>query len=87
MKKLALIALFSALSLPAIAQAPAIRGDETKQMTNCPPSKPNDAQAIEKSAILPNADSHKNSASPTTQRQGETAVASPNCAPIDPKKN
>ncbi len=87
MKKLALIALFGALSLPAVAQAPTIRGDETKQMTNCPPSKPNDAQPIEQSVILPSAGG-ANSAAATTQRQGETVVASQNCSKvIPPAKN
>jgi hypothetical protein len=86
MKKLALIALFGALTLPAMAQSPTVRGDETKQQTNCPPSKPNDAQPIENSAILPDAEGEKNSAAPTTQRQGETVVASQNCAQPQPAK-
>jgi len=84
MKKFALIALFGALSFPAMAQSPTVRGDETKQMTNCPPSKPHDAQPIEESAILPDAEGEESSAAPTTQRQGETVVASQNCG--QPKK-
>ena len=86
MKKLILIALFGVLSLPVMAQAPTVRGDETKVDTNCPPSKPKDAQPIENSAILPDAEGEKNSAAPTTQRQGETVVASKNCAQPPEKK-
>jgi hypothetical protein len=86
MKQLALIALLSTMSFSALAQSPSVRGDETKQQTNCPPSKPHDAQQIENSAILPDAEGEKNSAAPTTQRQGETVVASQNCAQPQPAK-
>jgi hypothetical protein len=79
MKTIAVFMLLGAMSFPAVAQTPAVRGDETRQQTNCPPSKPNDAQPIEESAILPDAEGEQNSAAPTVQRQGETVVASPHC--------
>ena len=85
MKRIALIALLGAVSFSAMAQAPTIRGDETKQQAACPPSKPNDSRPIEESAILPDAEGEENSAAPTTQRQGETVVASQHCAQ-PPKK-
>jgi hypothetical protein len=72
----------------ASAQAPAVRGDATKDLTNCPPSSAGkatsgaaseDAQAIEKSAILPSAGGHENSAAPTVQRNGESVEARIDC--------
>jgi len=77
-----------AILSPAFAQAPAVRGDATKDMTNCPPSTAgkstsgtasDDAQAIEKSAILPSAGGHENSAAPTVQRNGESVEARADC--------
>lgn len=75
----------------AYAQAPQVKGNEQKTETNCPPSNPSNAQAQEKSIILPNAGGHQDSAAPTTQRQGETVTIDPNCKqdPVmpDAKKN
>jgi hypothetical protein len=71
--------LVSTLAFGAYAQAPQVKGDETKTQTNCPPSNPADAQAQEKSIILPSAEGHKDSAAPTTQRQGETVEIDPKC--------
>jgi len=47
--------LFLALTISAHAQAPQVRGDEKKVETNYPPSNPSNAQALEKSIILPSA--------------------------------
>lgn len=76
-----------AVAMPAYAQAPQIRGDEKKADTNCPPSDPSNSQKIENSAILPSAGGHKDSAAPTTQRNGETVVADAKCKqePVVPK--
>lgn len=77
-----------AVASQAVAQAPAVRGDATKDMTNCPPSSArtttsgaasDDAQAVEKSAILPSAGGHENSAAPTVQRDGESVEARTDC--------
>lgn len=71
-----------------MAQAPSVRGDATKDLTNCPPSRAGsatvgaaspDAQAIEKSAILPSAGGHEKSAAPTVQRNGESVEARTDC--------
>lgn len=86
MKAFAFAAILCLVSVPVAAQAPTIRGDPNKEMTNCPPSKPQDAQAVDKSAILPDAEGEEKSAAPTTQRQGETVVASPKCAEETPQK-
>ncbi len=78
-------------ALDANAQAPQVKGDETKTETNCPPSDKSDAQAQEKSIILPSAGGHKDSAAPTVQREGETVMIDPKCkqdpAMPDNKKN
>lgn len=64
------------------------RGDASKDMTNCPPSTAQnattgaastDAQAVEKSVILPSAEGHENSAAPTVQRKGEAVEVRPDC--------
>lgn len=64
------------------------RGDATKDLTNCPPSvarnvttgaASEDAQAVEKSAILPSAEGHENSAAPTVQRDGKAVEVLPGC--------
>ena len=63
------------------------RGDANKNLTNCPPSSAGqttgsasqDAMAIEKSAILPSAEGHQNSAAPTVQRNGEAVEARTDC--------
>jgi hypothetical protein len=66
------------------------RGDADKALTNCPPSSAGqttgtspDAQAVEKSAILPSAENHEQSAAPTVERNGESAEARIDC-PQDP---
>jgi hypothetical protein len=83
--------LASTIAFSAHAQAPQVQGDPKKVETNCPPTKPSDAQAQEKSIILPNAGGHQDSAAPTVQRQGETVTIDPNCKqdPVMPdnKKN
>ena len=60
-------------------QTPQVKGDEKKTETNCPPSNPGNAQAQEKSIILPSAEGHKDSAAPTVKREGETVVIDPKC--------
>jgi len=81
----------STLSFGAYAQAPQVKGNEKKTETNCPPANPANAQAQEKSIILPNAGGHQDSAAPTVQRQGENVTIDPNCKqdPVMPdnKKN
>jgi hypothetical protein len=83
--------LVSVTAFAANAQAPQVKGDETKTQTNCPPSDKSDAQAQEKSVILPSAGGHKDSAAPTVQRDGKTVVIDPKCeqdsAMPDNKKN
>jgi hypothetical protein len=71
--------LASTLAFGAHAQAPQVKGNENKVETNCPPSNPANAQAQEKSIILPNAGGHQDSAAPTVQRQGETVEIDPKC--------
>lgn len=76
----------------AVAQAPSERGNSSKDMTNCSPSDAQgstsgaasgDGQAVEKSAILPSAEGHQQSAAPTVQRDGESVEARADC-PQDP---
>ncbi len=63
------------------------RGDGNKDLTNCPPSSAgqttgkasDDAQAVEKSAILPSAEAHEKSAAPTVQRDGQSVEARADC--------
>lgn len=83
---LALSTLLFATALAAAQQNE--RGDASKDMTNCPPSAArnattgaasSEAQAVEKSAILPSAGGHENSAAPTVQRHGESVEVHPNC--------
>lgn len=65
-------------------QAP---GDASKDLTNCPPARAgvttgaasDDAKAVEKSAILPSADNHEQSAAPTVQRDGKAVEARSDC--------
>lgn len=77
-----------ALSLQAFAQTPGERGDATKDLTNCPPSASGsstsgaaspDAKAVEKSAILPSAGNHENSAAPTVQRNDQSVEVRTDC--------
>jgi hypothetical protein len=72
----------------AMAQTPPSPGDASKDLTNCPPSSTqgsttgtatDDAQAVEKSAILPSAEGHQNSAAPTVQRNGESVEVKRDC--------
>ncbi len=83
---LALSALILSVSLSAAQESR--RGDATKEMTNCPPSSAGnstsgaasgDAMAVEKSAILPSAEGHENSAAPTVQREGQSVEVRPDC--------
>ena len=63
------------------------RGDATKDLTNCPPAQAgqtsgaasDDANAVEKSAILPSAGGHEQSAAPTVQRDGQAVEARTDC--------
>lgn len=83
---LALSALLFATTLATAQQIE--RGDASKDLTNCPPSSAQnattgtaspDAQAVEKSAILPSAEGHEKSAAPTIQRNGESVEARADC--------
>lgn len=74
----------------AVAQEPTYPGNKAKDLTNCPPSaaqnSTNDtasqnAQAVEKSAILPSAEGHEKSAAPTIQRNGQSVEARSDCPP------
>ena len=63
-------------------------GNGNKDLTNCPPASAgqatgaasDDAQAVEKSAILPSAGGHEQSAAPTVQRDGKAVEARTDCA-------
>ncbi len=61
-------------------------GNANKDLTNCPPAgqttgaAPDSAQAVEKSAILPSAGGHEQSAAPTVQRDGKAVEARTDCA-------
>jgi hypothetical protein len=62
-------------------------GNGNKDLTNCPPASAgqtsgaasDDAQAVEKSAILPSAGGHEQSAAPTVQRDGKAVEARTDC--------
>jgi hypothetical protein len=62
-------------------------GSGDKDLTNCPPASAgqttgatsDDAQAVEKSAILPSAGGHEQSAAPTVQRDGQAVEARTDC--------
>lgn len=77
----ALALALSSIAVPA--QTPQVKGDADKPMTNCPPGDPQNSQAIEKSAIVPNAEGHDKSAAETVQRDGKSAEVSPNCVQED----
>jgi hypothetical protein len=73
---------------PGFAEPPLQgRGDATKDLTNCPPASTgqttgaasHDAKAVEKSAILPSAEGHQQSAAPTVQRNGQAVEARTDC--------
>jgi hypothetical protein len=63
------------------------RGDGNKDLTNCPPATAgqttgaasDNAEAVEKSAILPSAEGHEQSAAPTVQRDGQAVEARTDC--------
>jgi hypothetical protein len=71
----------------AFAQKIEGRGDGAKDLTNCPPASaagttgtaPDSANAVEKSAILPSAGGHEQSAAPTVQRDGKAVEARTDC--------
>jgi hypothetical protein len=83
------VALSVLLLTASVAAAQEYRqGDASKDLTNCKPSSvqnqttgaaSSDAQAVEKSAILPSAGGHENSAAPTVQRDGESVEVRPDC--------
>lgn len=62
-------------------------GNANKDLTTCPISSrgqttgaaSDDAMAVEKSAILPSAGGHEQSAAPTVQRDGEAVEARMDC--------
>jgi hypothetical protein len=59
-------------------------GDQQPKETTCPPApsagaKPEDAQPVEKSAILPSAGGHQNSAAPTVQQDGKPMEQRADC--------
>jgi hypothetical protein len=72
----------------ALAQQLDGPGNANKDLTNCPPASAgqttgaaaDDAQAVEKSAILPSAGGHEQSAAPTVQRDGKAVEARTDCA-------
>jgi hypothetical protein len=72
----------------AYAQKLESPGNANKDLTNCPSASSgpttgaasNDAQAVEKSAILPSAGGHEQSAAPTVQRDGQSVEARTDCA-------
>ncbi len=62
--------------------------------TTCPApgqrtGDPKEAQNVEKSAILPSAGGHDQSAAPTVQREGKAVEVQPDCPkdPADPSKS
>ncbi len=71
----------------ALAQKLDGPGNGNKDLTNCPPASAgqttgaasDDAQAVEKSAILPSAEGHEQSAAPTVQRDGKAVEARTDC--------
>jgi hypothetical protein len=70
----------------AFAQKIEGRGDGSKDLTNCPPASAgttgtasDNATAVEKSAILPSAGGHEQSAAPTVQQDGKAVEARTDC--------
>lgn len=63
------------------------RGDANKDLTNCPSASAtgttgaasDSAAAVEKSAILPSAGGHEQSAAPTVQRDGQAVEVRTDC--------
>lgn len=77
----------------AAAQDPRKAAPEPEKETTCPaPAQrtgdPKEAMNVEKSAILPSAGGHDNSAAPTVQREGKAVEVQPDCPkdPADPSK-
>jgi hypothetical protein len=79
---------------PSLAQTAAPAGDklDDKAETSCNTASPSTttgnadkttgtSTAMEKSAILPSAGGHANSAAPTVQRDGKPMEARPDCPP------
>lgn len=81
------VTAFALTLMSAAAMAQTQRGDKDKDLTNCPPANTgsttgtaaSDAQAVEKSAILPSAENHEKSAAPTVERNGQTVEARSDC--------
>ena len=88
MNRIVLTAAVLAIAMStASAQKLEGRGDGNKDLTNCPPASAgrttgaasDDANAVEKSAILPSAEGHEQSAAPTVQRDGKAVEARTDC--------
>jgi hypothetical protein len=79
------VIIFAASS--AVAQKLEGPGNGNKDLTNCPSASTgqttgaasDSAQAVEKSAILPSAGGHEQSAAPTVQRDGKAVEARTDC--------
>ena len=85
MTKLLMLAAAATLMLSGLASA-----QELKQMTNCSERTGTgragqNAQAVEKSAILPSAGGGQSSAAPTVQRDGKSVEVRSDC-PEENKK-
>lgn len=88
-RAIALASLVTCLTAaPGLTQSGTATGDAKKADTNCnAPSTVGSAQqsttsmAIEKSAILPSAGGHANSAAPTVQSDGKGMQARADCPP------
>lgn len=75
---------------PVFAQTPAPSADKPETSCNTAPgtttgkaadSSSTNSMAMEKSAILPSASGHANSAAPTVQSDGKPMQVSPDCPP------
>lgn len=92
MRRIVLIAGACLIAATAVAETQQGRAESREQLTNCPPSSAgrttgaaSEAQAVEKSAIVPDAGGEEQSAAPTVQRKGEAVEVRPDC-PLDPKQ-
>jgi hypothetical protein len=85
-------AFLMAAGLFVLAAGPALAQTGNKPETNCTPSSASSASdqttgstgnsmAIEKSAVLPSAGGHANSAAPTVQDGGKPMQVRPDCPP------
>lgn len=81
------VGIAAAQELPKGAPAP-------QKETTCPApgqrtGDPKEAMNVEKSAILPSAGGHNDSAAPTVQRDGKAVEVQPDCPkdPADPTKS